>query len=69
MSLEEQDRSDQTTPYQAAGELVGITKLVDEFYANMDTLPEAETNDRVGGALTCPVLPHHRTYSSYTAVS
>jgi hemoglobin len=43
MSLEEQDRSDQTTPYQAAGELVGITKLVDEFYANMDTLPEAET--------------------------
>ncbi|MBX3320206.1 MAG: group II truncated hemoglobin [Nitrospira sp.] len=43
MPLEDQDRSDQTTPYQAAGELVGITKLVDEFYANMDTLPEAET--------------------------
>lgn len=43
MSLEEQASSDQTTPYQAAGELGGITKLVDEFYANMDTLPEAET--------------------------
>jgi len=43
MSLEDQDSSDQTTPYQAAGELVGITKLVDEFYASMDTLPEAET--------------------------
>ncbi|MDR4463026.1 MAG: group II truncated hemoglobin [Nitrospira sp.] len=43
MPLEDQDRSDQTIPYQAAGELVGITKLVDEFYANMDTLPEAET--------------------------
>lgn len=43
MSLEEQDRSDQTTPYQAAGEFGGITKLVDEFYANMDMLPEAET--------------------------
>ncbi|GKS64631.1 hypothetical protein YTPLAS72_19350 [Nitrospira sp.] len=42
MSLEDQGSSDQTTPYQAAGELVGITKLVDEFYANMDTLPEAE---------------------------
>ncbi len=43
MSIEEQDNSGQGTPYQAAGELEGITKLVDEFYANMDTLPEAET--------------------------
>ena len=27
--------------YQAAGELAGITSLVDAFYANMDTFPEA----------------------------
>ena len=31
------------TPYHAAGELAGITSLVDAFYVNMDTLPEAET--------------------------
>ena len=42
MSVDEQDDRTQTTPYQAAGELVGITRLVDEFYVNMDTLPEAE---------------------------
>ncbi len=28
--------------YKAAGELAGITRLVDRFYAYMDTLPEAE---------------------------
>ena len=27
--------------YRAAGELAGITSLVDAFYANMDSLPEA----------------------------
>ncbi len=27
--------------YQAAGELAGITSLVDVFYSNMDTFPEA----------------------------
>lgn len=27
--------------YRAAGELAGITSLVDAFYANMDTFPEA----------------------------
>jgi len=43
MSVDEQDDSTQNTPYQAAGELVGITRLVDEFYINMDTLPEAKT--------------------------
>ena len=43
MSVDEQDNRTQTTPYQAAGELVGITRLVDEFYINMDTLPEAKT--------------------------
>jgi len=43
MSVDEQDNRTQTTPYQAAGELVGITRLVDEFYVNMDTLPEAKT--------------------------
>ena len=28
-------------PYRAAGELAGLTSLVDAFYANMDTFPEA----------------------------
>jgi hemoglobin len=41
MSLNEQGVN--TTPYQAAGELAGITTLVDAFYANMDTFSEAET--------------------------
>jgi hemoglobin len=43
MSANEQEDSVRTTPYQAAGELAGITRLVDEFYLNMDMLPEAET--------------------------
>jgi hemoglobin len=43
MSVDEQADSTQTTPYLAAGELAGITRLVDEFYVNMDTLPEAKT--------------------------
>lgn len=43
MSVDEQANSTHTTPYQAAGELTGITRLVDEFYVNMDTLPEAKT--------------------------
>jgi len=43
MSLDEQEEDGQITPYQAAGEFAGITRLVDEFYVNMDTLPEAET--------------------------
>ncbi|TKB91371.1 MAG: globin [Nitrospira sp.] len=43
MSVDEQAASTQTTPYLAAGELAGITRLVDEFYVNMDTLPEAKT--------------------------
>ena len=29
------------SPYRAAGELAGITSLVDAFYSNMDTFPEA----------------------------
>ena len=41
MAADEQDNNTQTTPYQEAGELEGITRLVDEFYANMDILPEA----------------------------
>jgi len=28
--------------YRAAGVLVGITCLVDDFFSNMDSLPEAE---------------------------
>ena len=29
------------SPYRAAGELAGITSLVDDFYSNMDEFPEA----------------------------
>lgn len=43
MSQNVQEDGLRTTPYQEAGELAGITRLVDEFYINMDTLPEAET--------------------------
>jgi hemoglobin len=43
MSVDEQANSTHTTPYQTAGELTGITRLVDEFYVNMDTLQEAKT--------------------------
>lgn len=42
MSPNEQEDGVSTTPYQAAGGLDGITKLVDEFYVIMDTLPEAK---------------------------
>ncbi|MBX3303842.1 MAG: group II truncated hemoglobin [Nitrospira sp.] len=42
MSIGEQENRCQATPYQAAGGLEGITRLVDEFYLNMDTLPEAK---------------------------
>jgi len=34
---------DGDTSYQAAGELKGITKLVNAFYDYMETLPEAKT--------------------------
>ncbi|MCC6141481.1 MAG: group II truncated hemoglobin [Nitrospira sp.] len=43
MTDNEQDNRVEITPYQAAGGLEGLTKLVDEFYAQMDTLPEAQT--------------------------
>jgi len=43
MSFNEQEDRVATTPYQEAGELAGITRLVDVFYVNMDTLPEAAT--------------------------
>jgi len=42
MTSNEQEDRVEMTPYQAAGELEGITKLVDEFYVKMDTLPEAK---------------------------
>lgn len=43
MTGNEQGDSGGTTPYQEACGFNGITKLVDEFYVNMDTLHEAET--------------------------
>ena len=43
MSLNEHGSDVSATPYHAAGELAGITRLVDDFYVNMDTFPEAET--------------------------
>ena len=42
MPLNEQGSDVGATPYHAAGKLAGITKLVDDFYVNMDRLPEAE---------------------------
>ncbi|MHC9062491.1 group II truncated hemoglobin [Nitrospira sp. CMX1] len=42
MSINEREDSVHSTPYHAAGELAGITRLVDEFYTNMDSLPEAK---------------------------
>ena len=42
MPLNEQGSDVGATSYHAAGELAGITRLVDDFYVNMDTLPEAE---------------------------
>ena len=43
MPTDEQMQHSADTPYQTAGGLPGITKLVDQFYLNMDTLPEADT--------------------------
>ncbi len=43
MPTDEQMQHPANTPYQTAGGLAGITKLVDQFYLNMDTLPEADT--------------------------
>jgi len=42
MTGHEQKDKIELTPYQAAGGLDGITRLVDEFYVKMDTLPEAQ---------------------------
>ena len=42
MTSNEQEDRVEITPYEAAGGLDGLTKLVDEFYVNMDTLPEAK---------------------------
>lgn len=42
MTGHDQENDTALTPYQAAGGLDGITKLVDEFYANMERLPEAQ---------------------------
>ena len=42
MTSHEQEDRVEITPYEAAGGVEGITKLVDEFYVNIDTLPEAK---------------------------
>ena len=41
------------SPYRAAGELAGITRLVDDFYSNMDTFPEARGGNKGVGNLFC----------------
>src|ERR1043165_10092420 len=43
MSLNEHGADVSAPPYHGAGERAGITRLVDVFYVNMDTFPEAET--------------------------
>ncbi len=42
MQLNEHGYGIDDASYQAAGELDGITRLVDAFYANMDTIPAAD---------------------------
>lgn len=42
MQLNEHGYGVGSNSYHAAGDLVGITKLVDAFYSNMDTFSEAE---------------------------
>ncbi|MCP9451187.1 MAG: group II truncated hemoglobin [Nitrospira sp.] len=42
MTSHDQENDAALSPYQAAGGLEGITKLMDEFYANMERLPEAQ---------------------------
>ena len=42
MQTNEDGSEIRATPYYEAGELAGITRLVADFYVNMDTLPEAE---------------------------
>jgi hypothetical protein len=37
------------SPYRAAGELAGVTNLVDDFYANMETFPEARGETKGSG--------------------
>lgn len=43
MQLNEHGYGVGDTSYQAAGELAGVTKLVDDFYAHMENISEAET--------------------------
>lgn len=38
---------EESNSYQAAGELAGITRLVDSFYKNMNAFPEAKTIRRM----------------------
>lgn len=41
MQAQEQRYGVGANSYRAAGELAGLTQLVDDFYSNMDTFPEA----------------------------
>ncbi|MEH6638234.1 MAG: group II truncated hemoglobin [Porticoccaceae bacterium] len=43
MQLNKQGYGEESNSYQAAGELAGITRLVDSFYENMNAFPEAKT--------------------------
>lgn len=47
--------------YRAAGELAGLTRLVDDFYDNMDTFPEA----RVIRAMHPPDISETRRKLTY----
>src|SRR3546814_7977859 len=41
MQAQEQRYGVGANSYRAAGELAGLTRLVDDFYSNMDSFPEA----------------------------
>ncbi|MEH6544691.1 MAG: group II truncated hemoglobin [Porticoccaceae bacterium] len=47
MQLNKQGYGEESNSYQAAGELAGITRLVDSFYENMNVFSEAKTIRRM----------------------
>ena len=52
------------SPYQAAGEVAGITSLVDAFYANMDAFPEARVIQKMHPEDLTESRKNSRTFSA-----
>ena len=47
----------------------GVTLVLRGLFPGDNTGQSPLAGNRVGGGLAAPVLPHHRTYSAYPAVS